>query len=158
MKSLLLSTLLFLSFVAKAQFTCIDSGRVNPMFQCNMQFYDPVCGCNNITYRNQCNAYNNYGVVNWRSGVCAGIDMDFYPNPVGPSTTLTINLSHPEFINANADVKIVDMYGKTWEHRIINNFNRMTIQFDVTTLKTGVYLIVLTSSLNTSMVRMLAKY
>jgi hypothetical protein len=77
---------------------------------------------------------------------------------VGPSTTLTVNLSHPEFVTANADVKIIDIYGKTWEQRIINNFNRITIQFDISTLKTGVYMIVVSSSLNTFMVRKLAKY
>ncbi len=129
------------------------------MYQCNIQFYDPVCGCDHVTYRNLCNAEFNHGVKTiLRQGACSGIDMDFYPNPVGPSTTLTINLSHPEYVNANADVKIVDMFGKVWEHRIINNFNRMTIQFDVLTLKTGLYLIVVTSSLNTFMVRKLAKY
>jgi len=84
--------------------------------------------------------------------------MDFYPNPVGPSTTLTVNLSYPEFVTANADLKIIDIYGKTWEQRIINNFNRITIQFDLNSLKTGVYLLVVSSSLNTFMVRKFAKY
>jgi hypothetical protein len=159
LKPILIALLLFSGLHLKAQLiSCIDSGRVNPTYQCNDQFYNPVCGCNNVTYRNQCNAYNNHGVSLWRSGVCSGIDMDFYPNPVGPSTTLTINLSFDEFVYANADVKIVDMYGKTWEQRIINNFNRMTIQFDVLTLKTGMYLIVVSTSKNTFLVRKLAKY
>jgi hypothetical protein len=120
--------------------------------------YDPVCGCDNVTYRNQCNAYNNHGVIQWRSGVCSGLDMDFYPNPIGPVTTFTVNLSYPEFISGNADLKIVDVFGKTWEQRILNNFNRTMIQFDVATLKTGVYLVIATSSLGTFIVRKFSKY
>ncbi len=157
-KLLFITIFILPAIAAKAQLPCIDSGRVNPTFQCNIQFYDPVCGCDNVTYRNQCNAYNNHGVNSWRSGVCSGLDMDFYPNPVGPSTPLTINLSYDEFKTGNADVKIIDMYGKVWEQRIINNFNRMTIQFDVTTLRSGVYLIVAVSSVNTFVVRKFSKY
>ena len=159
MRALLLISILLTSFKVSGQFIpCIDSGRINPMFQCNDQFYNPVCGCNGITYRNQCAAYNMHGVTEWRSGVCSGIDLDFYPNPVGPASTLTLNLSFPEFINGNVDVKIVDVYGKTWEQRMINNFNRTSIQFDVSTLKTGVYIIIVTANNGASVVRQLCKY
>lgn len=144
---------------AQAQFfQCMDSSRANPMYQCNDQFYDPVCGCNGITYRNQCNATNNHGVLQYRSGVCSGIDMDFYPNPVGPGSMLTVNVSFPEFVYANADIKIVDMYGKVWEQRIVNNFNRSMQQFDVSSMRTGLYLLVVTSNQNTFVIRRFAKY
>ena len=149
----------FLGKPAFAQFTqCVDSGRINPMYMCNEQYYNPVCGCNNITYRNVCAAYNVYGVNNVRSGVCDGIDMDYYPNPVGPFSVFTINLSFPEFIYGNADVKVVNMYGKTVEQRILNNFNRTSIELDPSTWMTGVYLIVVRSSLNSYVVRKFAKY
>lgn len=143
---------------ARAQIFCIDSSRVNPTFQCNVQLYDPVCGCDNITYRNSCNAVNNHGVTQFRGGVCSGLDVDFYPNPVGPASVMTINLSYPEFINGNADLKIVDAYGKVWEHRLINNFNRTMIQLDMYTMMTGVYMLVVTSTLNTVVVKKFAKY
>lgn len=143
----------------RAQTACIDSVRVNPTYQCNTQLYDPVCGCDNVTYRNTCNAVNNHGVNRiLHSGVCSGLDVDFYPNPVGPASVFTINLSFPEFINGNADVKIVDAYGKTWEHRIVNNFNRTMIQLDMYTVMTGVYLLVVTSSLKTVTVKKFAVY
>jgi hypothetical protein len=84
--------------------------------------------------------------------------MDFYPNPVGPFSLFTINLSFPEFVYGNADVKVVNMYGKTVEQRLLNNFNRSSIELDPSTWMTGVYLIVVRSSLNTSVVRKFAKY
>jgi hypothetical protein len=142
-----------------AQWTpCIDSSRISPLYQCNDAYYNPVCGCNGITYRNQCDAYNVHGINTWSSGVCSGLDLDFYPNPIGPNSVFTVNLSFPEFVNANATVRIVDLYGKVWEQRQINNFNRMLVEFNVYTLKTGLYFLVVTSSLNTSIVKKFSKF
>lgn len=136
----------------------MDSVRANPMYRCNDAFYDPVCGCNNVTYRNQCAAYNVGGLNDWRSGVCSGLDMDFYPNPVGPGSQLTVNMSYPEFVTGSADLKIIDMYGKVWEQKIFSNFNRMTVQLDVSSLLTGVYVLVLRSSRNTAVIRKFSKF
>ena len=33
------------------------------------EYYDPVCGCNNITYSNECYAAIN-GITSWKNGVC----------------------------------------------------------------------------------------
>lgn len=123
-----------------------------------MPLYDPVCGCNNQTYRNQCVAYNVNGVNWWRSGVCGGLDVDFYPNPVNYGTPLKVNLSFDEFVVGNADIKIVDMFGKVWEQRIVNNFNRIHLEFDVSVLRTGLYILVVQSSLNTYTAKRFAKY
>ncbi|MDP2176761.1 MAG: T9SS type A sorting domain-containing protein [Bacteroidota bacterium] len=151
--------MLIFGHVAKAQFgNCVELSQVQPFYQCNQQFYDPVCGCDNITYRNQCEAFNVYGVQNWMSGVCSGIHLDFYPNPLGPNSELTINISHPEFVNANVDIRIVDMYGKVWVQRFVNNINRASLQFDLSVLQTGIYVIFISSSLNAFQVKKFSKY
>jgi hypothetical protein len=150
--------ILFLAKFTLAQIPCIDEFRITPTYQCNDQFYLPVCGCNGLTYRNQCNAYYVHGVNNWVSGVCAGIDVDFYPNPVVQNTNLTINLAFPDNVMANADVKIVDMYGKVWTQRIVNNFNKIQIEFDMSVVRTGVYVLVVQASNNTGVTKLFAKY
>lgn len=137
---------------------CVNPARIQPFYQCNDVFYNPVCGCNNVTYRNQCEALNVYGVENWYSGVCSGIHLDIYPNPVGPSSPISINVSHSEFINGNLDIKIIDLYGKVWYQNILNNVNRINLQIDLSSLRTGIYMVFVTSSVKAFQVKKISKY
>ena len=47
---------------------CIDESQILDDSSCTEQ-YQPVCGCDDITYSNSCNA-QNAGVVSWVDGKC----------------------------------------------------------------------------------------
>jgi hypothetical protein len=47
---------------------CIDPGKINPNGICTME-YEPVCGCNGLTYANACVA-RNAGLRSFRPGPC----------------------------------------------------------------------------------------
>ena len=47
---------------------CIDQEKIDPQAMCTQQ-YDPVCGCNQMTYGNACEA-ENAGVTSWTEGEC----------------------------------------------------------------------------------------
>lgn len=46
---------------------CIDPSRISNN-ACTLQ-YDPVCGCNGVTYGNECEA-GRAGVTSWTRGKC----------------------------------------------------------------------------------------
>jgi hypothetical protein len=47
---------------------CIDETLIEPDALCTEQ-YEPVCGCNNVTYSNSCHA-TNAGVTSYVDGAC----------------------------------------------------------------------------------------
>ncbi|HIG58885.1 MAG TPA: T9SS type A sorting domain-containing protein [Flavobacteriales bacterium] len=48
---------------------CVDQDQIDNDMLCTQQ-YDPVCGCNNVTYSNECYAYYYGGVTSWVQGEC----------------------------------------------------------------------------------------
>ena len=67
-KSLLFLVILTLSNQTFSQ-GCIDSSLVNPEIFC-AEIYDPVCGCDQVTYANACSATNYFGVSSYTPGEC----------------------------------------------------------------------------------------
>jgi len=50
---------------------CINPDLIDPNAAC-FAFWDPVCGCDAVTYGNECEAINYGGVTSWTEGECSG--------------------------------------------------------------------------------------
>jgi hypothetical protein len=55
---------------------CINEDQIDEGFSC-IEIWEPVCGCNDVTYSNECYAFYN-GVTEWTDGECDS------PNPYNP--------------------------------------------------------------------------
>lgn len=127
---------------AKAQWLpCVDSNRIDPFYQCNQAFFQPVCACNFQTYRNECAAFNVGGVNTIEhAGVCANdvFTFDIYPNPA----SFRINFALEFATEGPATVEIWDSFGKIMFLRNLAIVRRTDFFVDLGGYRPGVYIIV----------------
>lgn len=60
---------------------CVDPSLIDPSAMC-IDLWAPVCGCNGVSYSNECEAINYGGVTSWVDGECemqgeCTIDLDY---------------------------------------------------------------------------------
>lgn len=57
------------------QNNCINPGQIDVSVMCP-GVIDPVCGCDSMTYNNECEAYYYGGVSSWTPGPCQPVELD----------------------------------------------------------------------------------
>lgn len=139
-RTLQLSVLFLLLLISgRTSAQCIDSLAIQYGFSCDPR-YEPVCGCNGYTYRNDCYARNN-GLQSWSQGICDYIDFDINPNPVQNDGMVYIDA-----IVRNAGVvtlEIFDHYGRQYYVNTYYIPDRMRIYLDMRYFPNGLYCIIL---------------
>ena len=117
---------------------CIDSLYINQGRPCNPE-YEPVCGCDGNTYRNQCTAEGN-GVTFFSQGPCENIAFDVNPNP-----PIDGNLYFKIFSRGTGTLRIfmTNYFGKFYFNQFYNfPYSGYMLQtIDVNSFEPGVYFI-----------------
>lgn len=130
---------------------CVVPEVIDSTFSC-YAVYEPVCGCDGVTYHNECHARSYGGVMYWTEGSCTvgisqqkPLNVDIYPNPADNLLTIE-NPDREEF-----KVEIIDMSGKLIQSYEINSSKTLDISY----IKQGIYLIIIKDNNSSSTVKKL---
>lgn len=116
---------------------CVIPELIDSSMGC-LTIFEPVCGCDGITYSNSCYATYYGGVAYWTDGECTvGINkndfdkIEIFPNPA--SDLLTIENPDQEEIS----LRIIDMSGRI----VLLKDLKATTTINISYIKQGIYLL-----------------
>ena len=147
---LLLFPIFFLPIVSIAQ-DCEDQFRSPDKFHITATLYNPVCGCDDQTYRNDDAAYWWGGINYWTSNtVCGNFDIDLYPTLITAGSTDPPHLRIYMKYGGTASMAIYDTFGRfMFEHRFETSQGGMIIPeadpYDIDVASTfpyGIYVLI----------------
>jgi len=145
--------LVFLPLVSQAQTDCDDPNRDPDVNHIVMSDYNPVCGCDGKTYRNDDAAYWWGGIDYWTSNtICDDFDIDLFPNVITPTSVVPAHLFIYMKYPGSAELTIYNDFGKlmfeklfeaTASEQMINEANPYEL-YPVEVFQRGLYILVVT--------------
>ena len=126
--------------------TCVDSSLIDSNICC-LDVYDPVCGCDSVTYSNSCWAMFHGGVLTYTPGTCESVgifpkwmtNVSIQPNPFSTNWTLKNDAS------LALTVRLIQATGVVLFTQESSN---MLLQFDGENLAAGTYFVEITNHQN----------
>lgn len=133
---ILIVALLLIKLEVFAQnYGCFDSLKVSVGSYCPPD-YEPVCACNQKTYRNFCYAQRE-GYQIFQNGICEPIDINIRRNPVHDNLMLDLRLK----FQGDASIYIFDVFGHVYFYQDYSAIEQESVVINTESYPRGIYLI-----------------
>jgi hypothetical protein len=140
---------------------CIDSSLicVMPSLCCDAPLFEPVCGCNNVTYDNSCVAMLFGGVLQSTPGACvpsgiadpnAAYTATLMPNPA--QTVVQLDIDAPA--HSGRTITIRNMLG---QQMLATPMPHTRITIDIAALPSGIYALDIATNGRPEVVKLLVR-
>ena len=106
---------------------------------CSYAMFEPICGCNTVTYKNDCFRQAD-GVLYYTPGPCEALALNVVTNP--PQNNELYFEVVTRFQNQSLRIYIMDVFGHIYYNKLYMPYTRQIMNVNLSEMSVGVLLLV----------------
>ena len=144
--SIVLRAIVFIVFGSSVSSSaqCIDTNYFVPPIPICLSLFEPVCGCDGVTYKNYDCAWQEAGVLSYQFGPCGTLAANHYPDPVVGTMPLRIQVLNKYEDDINIEIK--NLNGTLYKVDHYSGLTDLEVQYNLSGYPRGLYFLFIYNS------------
>lgn len=123
---------------------CIDTNYFVPPIPICLSLFEPVCGCDGVTYKNYDCAWQEAGVLSYQFGPCGSLATNHYPDPVVDTYPLHVQVANKYEDDINIEIK--NLNGTLYKVDHYSGLTNLEVQYNLSGYPRGLYFLFIYNS------------